>query len=96
MINAGILIIYKHRRDIVSLLFPIFENYLNKKASDEEMYDLVREGVVIFTGAMAKHLGKDDPKVHSVVEKLLGVLNTHSEVVQRAVSSCLSPLMSSK
>ncbi|KNA10245.1 hypothetical protein SOVF_146160 [Spinacia oleracea] len=60
------------------------------------MYDLVREGVVIFTGALAKHLGKDDLKVHSVVEKLLDVLNTPSEVVQRAVSSCLSPLMSSK
>lgn len=96
MINAGILIIDKHGRDNVSLLFPIFENYLNKKASDEEQYDLVREGVVIFTGALAKHLGKDDPKVHAVVEKLLDVLNTPSEAVQRAVSSCLSPLMPSK
>uniref|UniRef100_A0A803L554 TOG domain-containing protein n=1 Tax=Chenopodium quinoa TaxID=63459 RepID=A0A803L554_CHEQI len=96
MINAGILIIDKHGRDNVPLLFPIFENYLNKKASDEEMYDLVREGVVIFTGALAKHLGKDDPKVHAVVEKLLDVLNTPSEAVQRAVSSCLSPLMPSK
>lgn len=33
MINAGILIIDKHGRDNVSLLFPIFENYLNKKVS---------------------------------------------------------------
>ncbi|KAF2306959.1 hypothetical protein GH714_022778 [Hevea brasiliensis] len=38
----------------------------------------------------------DDPKVHAVVEKLLDVLNTPSEAVQRAVSSCLSPLMQSK
>lgn len=96
MINAGIMIIDKHGKDNVSLLFPIFENYLNKKASDEEKYDLVREGVVIFTGALAKHLSKDDPKVHAVVEKLLEVLNTPSEAVQRAVSSCLSPLMQSK
>ncbi|XP_071733980.1 protein ILITYHIA [Rutidosis leptorrhynchoides] len=96
MINAGIMIIDKHGKDNVSLLFPIFENYLNKKASDEERYDLVREGVVIFTGALAKHLSKDDPKVHAVVEKLLEVLNTPSEAVQRAVSSCLSPLMKSK
>ncbi|KAH1083318.1 hypothetical protein J1N35_023079 [Gossypium stocksii] len=96
MINAGIMIIDRHGRDNVSLLFPIFENYLNKKASDEEKYDLVREGVVIFTGALAKHLAKDDPKVHAVVEKLLDVLNTPSEAVQRAVSSCLSPLMPSK
>lgn len=96
MINAGIMIIDKHGKDNVSLLFPIFENYLNKKASNEETYDLVREGVVIFTGALAKHLGKDDPKVHAVVEKLFDVLNTPSEAVQRAVSSCLSPLMQSK
>ncbi|KAK9919369.1 hypothetical protein M0R45_027964 [Rubus argutus] len=96
MINAGIMIIDKHGRDNVSLLFPIFENYLNKKASDEEKYDLVREGVVIFTGALAKHLAKDDPKVHAVIEKLLDVLNTPSEAVQRAVSTCLSPLMQSK
>ncbi|CAH9129951.1 unnamed protein product [Cuscuta epithymum] len=96
MINAGILIIDKHGNENVSLLFPIFENYLNKKASDEERYDLVREGVVIFTGALAKHLAKDDPKVLAVVEKLLDVLNTPSEAVQRAVSACLSPLMQSK
>lgn len=95
MLNAGIMIIDKHGRDNVSLLFPIFENYLNKKASDEEQYDLVREGVVIFTGALAKHLAKDDPKVQAVVDKLLDVLNTPSEAVQRAVSSCLSPLMQS-
>lgn len=93
---------------------------------------MVREGVVIFTGALAKHLAKvlliflsfftlfpfvkqpyqhqilqftfilhyvlwqDDPKVHAVIEKLLDVLNTPSEAVQRAVSTCLSPLMQSK
>ncbi|RWW32082.1 hypothetical protein GW17_00003263 [Ensete ventricosum] len=39
---------------------------------------------------------QDDPKVHTVVEKLLDVLNTPSEAVQRAVSDCLSPLMASK
>lgn len=37
------------------LLFIIYSLF---KASDEEKYDLVREGVVIFTGALAKHLSK--------------------------------------
>lgn len=41
-------------------------------------------------------LEQEDPKVHTVVEKLLDVLNTPSEAVQRAVSACLSPLMQSK
>jgi hypothetical protein len=43
MINAGIIIIDKHGRDNVSLLFPIFENYLNKKVSlhlNHNMFDL--------------------------------------------------------
>lgn len=35
MVDAGILIIDKHGKDNVSLLFPIFENYLNKKVSPE-------------------------------------------------------------
>ena len=43
MINAGILIIDKHGRDNVSLLFPIFENYLNKKVvSSLTMYALFK------------------------------------------------------
>lgn len=39
---------------------------------------------------------QDDPKVHAVVDKLLDVINTPSESVQRAVSTCLAPLMQSK
>lgn len=38
MINAGIMIIDKHGRDNVSLLFPIFENYLNKKVCGSLWY----------------------------------------------------------
>jgi hypothetical protein len=34
MINVGILIIDKHGKENVPLLFPIFESYLNKKASN--------------------------------------------------------------
>lgn len=123
---SGISHFILHTRCLLFILFFFF------KASDEEKYDLVREGVVIFTGALAKHLAKvlvslflslcfspflvweitvnldfsfcfnictskqDDPKVHTVVEKLLDVVNTPSEAVQRAVSACLSPLMQSK
>ncbi|KAL3681502.1 hypothetical protein R1sor_024458 [Riccia sorocarpa] len=96
MVEAGVAIIDKQGKDNVGLLLPIFENYLDKKSADEERYDLVREGVVIFLGALAKHLSKDDPKVSLILERLLEVLNTPSESVQRAVSSCLPPLMASQ
>ena len=33
MINAGIIIIDKHGKENVPLLFPIFESYLNKRVS---------------------------------------------------------------
>ncbi|KAI5009105.1 hypothetical protein ZWY2020_010153 [Hordeum vulgare] len=82
MINAGILIIDKHGKENVPLLLPIFESYLNKRASNEETCDLVREGVVIYWC--------------SSKTSIEDVLNTPSEAVQRPVSDCLSPLMLSK
>lgn len=96
MIDAGLTIIDKQGKDNITLLLPIFENYLNKKVTDEETYDLVREGVVIYTGSLAKHLSMDDPKISVILEKLLEVLNTPSESVQRAVSNCFPPLMKSQ
>lgn len=38
MINAGILIIDKHGKENVPLLFPIFESYLNKRVSHSNNY----------------------------------------------------------
>ncbi|CAM6126914.1 unnamed protein product [Calypogeia fissa] len=96
MVDAGVAIVDKQGKDNVALLLPIFENYLEKKSADEERYDLVREGVVIFLGALAKHLSVDDSKVTAILERLLEVLNTPSESVQRAVSNCLPPLMASQ
>ncbi|KAF3776644.1 eIF-2-alpha kinase activator, partial [Nymphaea thermarum] len=79
-------------------------NYLNKKASDEEIHDLVVRALSfslvvlqsIWTRCLMYYVGQDDPKVDAVVEKLLDLLSTPSESVQQAVSNCLPPLMRSK
>lgn len=56
-------------------------------------YDLVREGVVVFLGTLARHLPPEDPKRSAIVQTLLDVLGTPSESVQRSVSTCLAPLI---
>lgn len=48
---------------------------------EEVRYDLVREGVVVFLGTLAKHLGAQDPKRLAVVETLVDVLRWVSTVV---------------
>ena len=49
-----------HAKDMLSQ----FETYLeNRGASDEEVYDRVREGVVVLLGTLARHMDADDAKV---------------------------------
>jgi hypothetical protein len=95
-VAAGVGIIDTHGSANVAALLPIFENYLNGKAGggDEAHRDYVRAGVVVLLGALAKHLEKDDPKVRVIVQRLVEILATPSETVQRSVSDCLPPLMS--
>jgi hypothetical protein len=102
-VAAGVGIIDTHGSANVAALLPIFENYLNGQAggasraasggSDEAHRDYVRAGVVVLLGALAKHLEKDDPKVRVIVQRLVEILATPSETVQRSVSDCLPPLM---
>ena len=46
---------------------------------------MVREGVVVFLGTLARHLPPGDPKRSAVIETLVGVLGTPSEVRHMAV-----------
>lgn len=78
-------------------LLQSFEQLLDKTPSKDPkaiaIYDHQREGVVVFLGALAKHMDKTDPKVSSIVDSLLEALSIPSESVQRSVATCLSPLI---
>lgn len=71
----------------------ILERKPTKQGKDLIASDHQREGVVVFLGAIAKHLVKTDPRVSSIVDSLLDALSIPSESVQRSVATCLSPLI---
>ena len=45
-------------------MLPLFESFLEKKAiDDEELYDRVRQGAVVFLGTLARHMEPGSAKV---------------------------------
>ena len=105
-VAAGSVLIDAHGSGNAVALLPIFDSYMSQDGqvattraaaggADELQRDFVRAGVVVLLGALAKHLEKDDPKVRSILDRLVEVLSTPSEAVQRSVSDCLPPLMAS-
>lgn len=54
-----------HGREGAQLMLPLLEAYLEKRKVevDEETYDRVRTGAVVFLGTLARHLPPSDPKV---------------------------------
>ncbi|KAE8244826.1 hypothetical protein A4X13_0g6225, partial [Tilletia indica] len=92
MLDAGSAIIDLHGAECLSRLMTMFESFFNN-TSKEQSSDGVMEAVVILFGRLARHLAQTDKRVKSVVEKLLDALRTPSELVQSAVSECLSPLI---
>ena len=95
MVGAGTNVIDAAGAEGAGALLPIFDRFTQsgQMDGDAERYDIVREGVVVLLGALAKHLPKGDPRVVEIAHLLLEVLTTPSESVQRAVAGCLPPLM---
>ena len=57
-------IVTEHGANSTSKLLQLFEGYLDAKdVADEESYDRVREGVVVFLGTLAQHLDPAEKKV---------------------------------
>lgn len=88
MKEAGVEIITKHGAKKVEDLIPIFETSLSTESNAA-----IKENVIILYGALATHLSKSDPRIITIVEKLISTLSTPSSDVQQAVSQCISPLV---
>ena len=92
LLSAGSCVIELHGAMCLAPLIRIFQSHLAESASSK-MDDFIKEAVVILFGRLASHLDATDPRVPSIVDRLVEALKTQSEQVQIAVSECLSPLV---
>lgn len=70
-----------------------FQAALAAEGSGSEVQDRVTESVIVLLGRLASFLDGNDPRMLSVIDRLLLALHTPSELVQDAVSECLPPLV---
>ncbi|KAG6873014.1 hypothetical protein C0995_003975 [Termitomyces sp. Mi166 len=93
MLNAGTTIIDRHGAERLAVLISFFENHLAQPSPASETDDQIKEAVIILFGRLARHLDSSDPRIPSIVDRLVDALKTPAEQVQIAVSDCLSPLV---
>ena len=67
MVRAGRDVIEKQPQpdEMVAMLVPLLEAFLAEPATTE-VHDRIRQGVVLYMGALAKHIPPEDPKVGQV------------------------------
>lgn len=70
-----------------------FQRALATEGKGSESQDRVFESVIVLLGRLAGFLDGNDPRMLSVIDRLLLALHTPSELVQDAVSECLPPLV---
>ncbi|OJJ50496.1 hypothetical protein ASPZODRAFT_126377 [Penicilliopsis zonata CBS 506.65] len=93
MAESGRSVIAVRGQQKVEQLMKLLETTLETSDKATESSDLLNEAVVVLYGSLARHLKADDPRLQTVIKKLLATLPTPSETVQSAVSGCLPPLI---
>ncbi|GKZ36456.1 translational activator of GCN4 [Aspergillus brasiliensis] len=93
MAESGRSVIAARGQQKVEELMKLLETTLETSDKGSETSDLLNEAVVVLYGSLAQHLKADDPRLQTVIKRLLDTLPTPSESVQSAVSGCLPPLI---
>lgn len=93
MLDASIRTIDIHGKAVLDHLMSKFEKTLEQPDKNSEAADRVNEAVIIMYGALARHLNPGDPKIPTVIDRLVTTLSTPSETVQFAIAECLPPLI---
>ncbi|KAL4779325.1 armadillo-type protein [Aspergillus varians] len=93
MADSGKSVIAMRGQEKVEELVKLLETTLETSDKGSETSDLLNEAVVVLYGSLARHLESNDPRLQTVIKRLLATLPTPSESVQSAVSECLPPLV---
>ncbi|KAL3473614.1 armadillo-type protein [Aspergillus californicus] len=93
MAESGKSVIAVRGQEKVEELMKLLQTTLETSDKGSETSDLLNEAVVVLYGSLARHLEADDPRLQTVIKRLLATLPTPSESVQAAVSECLPPLI---
>ncbi|GAA5985182.1 hypothetical protein JCM5350_004261 [Sporobolomyces pararoseus] len=93
MLEAAMTVIDLHGKENLQDLIVLFEDFLGRPSTGDQVQDYITEALVILFGSLARHLDPKDPRVKTVIGRLVEALKTPSEVVQAAVCDCLPPLI---
>lgn len=93
MLASGIALVELHGKQRLEGILTILNGYIDAPAKSSDVHDRIREASVILLGGTARHLQVTDPRMNSIIDKLLLTLKTPSESVQFAVCGCLPPLI---
>src|ERR1700761_7362260 len=93
MLAAGLACIDVHGAALVDKLMTRFESHLATKDTSTETSDHVKEAVIVLFGRLAGHLDSGDPRLPTIINRLVLALEIPSETVQVAIASCLAPLV---
>ncbi|KAJ6069490.1 hypothetical protein N7499_011377 [Penicillium canescens] len=97
MTESGKSVITMRGQPKVEEIMKLLQTTLETSDKDSESSDKLNEAVVVLYGSVATHLKADDPRLQTVIQKLLAALETPSESVQYAyVEELLEPLLNAK
>eukprot|EP01132_Coremiostelium_polycephalum_P008022 gene8022-9867_t len=92
-VQTGMTIITEQGKKFSNELLKTFEAFLAQPDDGSGDQDATRANVVVFMGALAKHMEATNPKVTVVIDKLVEALSIPSQSVQSSISKCIAQLI---
>ncbi|KAK0398217.1 hypothetical protein QR680_002482 [Steinernema hermaphroditum] len=92
MIHAASRVINRFGEVSMNDFLPYLEKEFDALSEDAE-HDVLREGLVVLLGTLAKDLDEGNPKMTQIFARLIATLSTPSQQVQESVARCIAPLV---